>query len=236
MSWLHDMLVGFDLETTGTEPAESRIVTAALVEVKEGEPVRRREWLANPGVAIPAEATAVHGITTAHAVAEGRAAGDVVAEVAAALVAYWRAGIPVVVYNAPFDLSLLAAELRRHDLPSLERQLGGGATAVGPVVDPLVVDRAVDKYRKGSRSLENACALYGVRLDDAHEAGADALAAVRVALALGATYPTEVGELAPQALHERQVAWHAAWASDLQDWLRRKKDPAAVVDGTWPVR
>ncbi|RAG84454.1 3'-5' exonuclease [Streptacidiphilus pinicola] len=237
MSWLHDMLVGFDLETTGTEPAESRIVTAALVEVKEGEPVRRREWLADPGVPIPAEATAVHGITTAHAVAEGRLAADVVAEVAAALVAYWRAGIPVVVYNAPFDLSLLAAELRRHDLPSLERQLGGGAAAVvGPVVDPLVVDRAVDKYRKGSRSLENACAVYGVRLDDAHEAGADALAAVRVALALGAKYPSEVGEPTPQALHDRQVGWHAAWASGLQEWLRKKKDPEAVVDGSWPVR
>ncbi|WP_042383746.1 exonuclease domain-containing protein [Streptacidiphilus melanogenes] len=234
MSWLHDMLVGFDLETTGTEPGESRIVTAALVEVKEGEPVRRREWLADPGVAIPAEATAVHGITTRQAVAEGRPAQDVVAEVAAALVAYWRIGIPVVVYNAPFDLSLLAAELRRHDLPSLERQLGGAA--VGPVVDPLVVDRAVDKYRKGSRSLENASALYGVRLKDAHEAGADALAAVRVALALGEKYPAQVGELAPQELHERQTAWHAEWAAGLQAWLRRGKDPEAVVDGSWPLR
>ncbi|MEY9877852.1 DNA polymerase-3 subunit epsilon [Streptacidiphilus sp. MAP12-33] len=234
MSWLHDMLVGFDLETTGTEPAESRIVTAALVEVKEGEPVRCREWLADPGVAIPAEATAVHGITTRRAVAEGRPAGDVVAEVAAALVAYWRAGIPVVVYNAPFDLSLLAAELRRHDLPSLERQLGGAP--VGPVVDPLVVDRALDRYRKGSRSLENACAVYGVRLDDAHEAGADALAAVRVALALGARYPREAGEVEPALLHERQVAWHAQWASGLEEWLRTKKDPAAVVDRSWPAR
>jgi DNA polymerase-3 subunit epsilon len=228
------MLVGFDLETTGTDPAESRIVTAALVEVKEGEPVRRREWLADPGVAIPAEATAVHGITTQRAVRAGRPAGDVAAEVAAALVAYWRAGIPVVVYNAPFDLSLLAAELRRHDLPSLERQLGG--VAVGPVVDPLVVDRAVDKYRKGSRSLENASALYGVRLDDAHEAGADALAAVRVALALGERYPAEVGRLTPEELHERQTKWHAEWAAGFEAWLRKGKNPEAVVDGAWPLR
>jgi DNA polymerase-3 subunit epsilon len=158
----------------------------------------------------------------------------VVAEVAAALVGYWRAAIPVVVYNAPFDLSLLAAELRRHDLPSLERQLGG--VPVGPVVDPLVVDRAVDKYRKGSRSLENASALYGVRLDDAHEAGADALAAVRVALALGEKYPAQVGELTPEELHQRQSAWHADWAADLQTWLRKAKNPEAVVDGAWPLR
>jgi DNA polymerase-3 subunit epsilon len=233
MSWLHDTLVGFDLETTGTEPAESRIVSAALVEAKGGEPVRLREWLADPGVEIPADATAVHGITTRRAVVEGRPAVEVVAEVAAALVSYWREGVPVVVYNAPFDLSLLAAELRRHDLPPLERQLGGAP--VGPVVDPLVVDRAVDKYRKGSRSLENACALYGVELADAHEAGADALAAVRVALALGERYP-EVGAAPLSSLHARQATWHAAWAADLQSWLRRAKDPTAVIDGAWPLR
>ncbi|MEZ0067666.1 DNA polymerase-3 subunit epsilon [Streptacidiphilus sp. MAP12-20] len=234
MSWLHDTLVGFDLETTGTEPGESRIVSAALVEAKGGEPVRVREWLADPGVPIPADATAVHGITTRRAVAEGRPAEEVVAEVAAALVSYWREGVPVVVYNAPFDLSLLAAELRRHELPSLERQLGG--VPVGPVVDPLVVDRAVDKYRKGSRSLENACALYGIELVDAHKAGADALAAVRVALALGERYPAEVGKATPQQLHDRQAGWHATWAAGLQEWLRRAKDPAAVVDGAWPLR
>jgi DNA polymerase-3 subunit epsilon len=234
MSWLHDTLVGFDLETTGTEPGASRIVSAALVEAKGGEPVRSRAWLADPGVAIPADATAVHGITTERAVAEGRPAEEVVAELAAALVTYWREGVPVVVYNAPFDLSLLAAELRRHDLPSLERQLGG--VAVGPVIDPLAVDRAVDRYRKGSRSLENACALYGVELAEAHEAGSDALAALRVALAIGVRYPREVGELAPAELHARQVRWHADWAVGLQEWLRRAKDPKAVVDGAWPLR
>ncbi|MEY9937700.1 exonuclease domain-containing protein [Streptacidiphilus sp. MAP5-3] len=233
MSWMHDTLVGFDLETTGTEPSRSRIVSAALIEAKAGEPVRRRAWLADPGVAIPAEATAVHGITTERAVAEGRPAIDVVAEVAAALVSYLRQGVPVVVYNAPFDLSLLAAELGRYDLPSLERQLGG---AVGPVLDPLTVDRAVDKYRKGSRSLENACALYGVELAEAHEAGSDALAAVRVALALGEWYPDRVGAVDPAELHLAQIRWHADWAEGLQSWLRRSKDPQAVVDGTWPLR
>ncbi|MBF9070892.1 exonuclease domain-containing protein [Streptacidiphilus fuscans] len=240
MSWMHDTLVGFDLETTGTEPGRSRIVSAALIEAKAGEPVRRRAWLADPGIAIPAEATAVHGITTERAVAEGRPAIDVVAEVAAALVTYWRQGVPVVVYNAPFDLSLLAAELRRYDLPSLERQLGVGGVpdggGVGPVLDPLTVDRAVDKYRKGSRSLENACALYGVELAEAHEAGSDALAAVRVALALAERYPDQVGAVDPAELHLAQIRWHADWAEGLQSWLRRSKDPEAVVDGVWPLR
>src|SRR5689334_1994466 len=110
MAWHRELLVGFNLETTGTDPRSSRIVTAAVTEVKDGEAVRRREWLADPGVAIPAEATAVHGITTDHAVTYGRPAAEAAEEIAEALAGYWTKGVPVVVYNAPFDLSLLAAE------------------------------------------------------------------------------------------------------------------------------
>jgi len=214
MNWLHQTLVGFDLETTGTETAESRIVTAALVEAKGGEVVRQRDWLADPGVPIPAEAAAIHGISTERAVAEGRPVAEVADEVAAALCEYWRAGIQVVVFNASFDLSLLSAELRRHGLSSLEQRLGGAP--VGPVLDPLTV--------------------YGVELADAHRAGSDALAALHVALALARKYPSEVGGLDPAELHRRQVGWHAAWAGSLQEWLRRGKEPQAVVDGAWPLR
>ncbi|MFC1416302.1 3'-5' exonuclease [Streptacidiphilus cavernicola] len=234
MSWLHETLVGFDLETTGTDTAESRIVTAALVEAKRGEVVRERDWLADPGVPIPAEATAIHGIGTERAAAEGRPAAEVADEVAEALCGYWRAGIQVVVFNASFDLSLLSAELRRYRLPSLDQRLGGAP--IGPVLDPLTVDRAVDKYRKGSRTLQSACAVYGVELADAHRAGSDALAALRVGLALGRKFSAEVGGVDPAELHRRQVGWYADWAGGLQEWLRRGKEPEAVVDGGWPLR
>ncbi|MEZ0093146.1 exonuclease domain-containing protein [Streptacidiphilus sp. EB129] len=234
MSWLHETLVGFDMETTGTDPAQSRIVTAALVEAKGGVVVRQRDWLADPGVPIPAEATAIHGIATERAVAEGRPVAEVADEVAEALCGYWRAGVQVVVFNAAFDLSLLSAELHRHGLPSLAQRLGGAP--VGPVLDPLTVDRAIDKYRKGSRTLQSACGVYGVELADAHRAGSDALAALHVALALGRAYPAEVGDLAPVDLHRRQIDWHAHWAEGLQSWLRRSKEPQAVVDGSWPLR
>jgi len=72
MAWHEDLLVGFDLETTGTDPRQARIVTAAVTEVKGGEPVRHRAWLANPGVPIPAETTAIHGVSTEQAAAERR--------------------------------------------------------------------------------------------------------------------------------------------------------------------
>ncbi|GAA1123251.1 hypothetical protein GCM10009577_53100 [Streptomyces javensis] len=102
MGWHRGLLIGFDLETTGTDPRTARIVTAAVVEVRGGEPVGRREWLADPQVPIPEDAVAVHGITGERAAAEGRPAREVVEEVAEVLVAHWRAGAPVVAYNAAF--------------------------------------------------------------------------------------------------------------------------------------
>ncbi|MEV5603740.1 3'-5' exonuclease [Streptomyces sp. NPDC052299] len=235
MSWHRHALVGFDLETTGTDPLEARIVTAAVIAVddRDGEPVARHTWLADPGILIPAQASAIHGISSERAAAEGRPAREVADEIADTLVGYWRRGVPVVAYNAAFDLTLLTAELRRHGLPPLADRLGGAP--VGPVIDPYTIDRAVDRYRKGKRNLEAVCVEYGVVHGGAHDAAADALAAVRVAYAIAARHRA-VAELPAPALHDRQITWHAEWAADFQNFLRRKGTPDAVVDGQWPVR
>ncbi|MFE3824569.1 3'-5' exonuclease [Streptomyces sp. NPDC059092] len=227
MTWHGEALAGFDLETTGTEPLEARIVTAAVVEVRGGEVIRERSWLADPGIRIPAQASAVHGISSERAASEGRPAPEVAAEVAEVLRGYWARGVPVVAYNAPFDLTLLAAELRRHGLP--------GLGPVGPVIDPYTIDRAVDKYRRGKRNLEAVCGEYGVVLDAAHDAGADALAAARVATAIAERHAS-VAALTPPELHERQIAWYAEWAVDFQRFLRKKGNTDAVVDAVWPLR
>ncbi|ROQ76846.1 3'-5' exonuclease [Streptomyces sp. NBC_01260] len=235
MSWHRHALVGFDLETTGTEPLEARIVTAAVVAVdgSDGEPVSRHAWLADPGIRIPAQASAIHGISSERAAAEGRPASEVADEIADTLTGYWRRGVPVVAYNAAFDLTLLTAELHRHGLPSLSDRLGGAG--IGPVVDPYTIDRAVDRYRKGKRNLEAVCVEYGVVHGGAHDATADALAAVRVAYAIAGRHAS-VAALTGAELHQRQITWYAEWAADFQQFLRRKGEADAVIDGRWPVR
>lgn len=233
MGWHRELLIGFDLETTGTDPREARIVTAAVVELRDGSALGRREWLADPGVEIPADAVAVHGISSERAAAEGRPADQVADAVADVLVAYWRTGVPVVAYNAAFDLTLLSAELRRHGLPSLRERLGGIDPA--PVIDPYTIDRSVDRYRRGKRNLEAVCTEYGIALTSAHDATADALAAARLARAIAERHP-KVAALGPAELHRRQIEWYAAWAADFQNFLRRKGDADAVVDGAWPLR
>ncbi|MEU2773065.1 3'-5' exonuclease [Streptomyces sp. NPDC007162] len=232
MGWHQELLIGFDLETTGTDPREARIVTGAVIEVRAGQELGRREWLADPGVEIPADAVAVHGISNERATAEGRPADQVADALANVLTGYWKTGVPVVAYNATFDLTLLSAELRRHGLPSLSDRLG---VDPAPVVDPYTIDRWVDRYRRGKRNLEAVCAEYGVTLTAAHNASADALAAARLAGAIAERHP-KVAALGPAELHRRQVEWYAQWAADFQQFLRRKGDADAVVDGAWPLR
>jgi DNA polymerase III epsilon subunit-like protein len=52
----------------------------------------------------------------------------------------------------------------------------------------MVIDKHLDRFRKGRRTLAAICEAYGVDLpaDEAHTAGADALAACRAAWVLGA--------------------------------------------------
>jgi DNA polymerase-3 subunit epsilon len=218
----------FDLETTGIDPETDRIVSAhvGLLD-KSGSPVERSDWIADPGIEIPAGASAIHGISTERARAEGRPATEVVGEVLAALRAFAERGIPVVIYNAPYDLTLLLHEALRHGHEPLDETL--------TIIDPLVLDKAVDKYRKGKRTLTAASEYYGVVLTDAHEASSDAIAAGRVAQALARRYAAELW-LSAAELHDLQVGWCREQTESFIEYMRRVKDPAFTTSSAWPVR
>jgi DNA polymerase-3 subunit epsilon len=222
-------LAVFDLETTGVDVETARIVSACIAVLEpDGSVVDRWDWLADPGVEIPEGASAVHGITTERARALGRPAADVVGEIAQSLRVLSGLGMPLVIYNAPYDLTLLDRECRRHGRAPL--------APPSPVIDPLVLDKAVDRYRKGKRTLEVTAELYGVTLDDAHDAGSDAIAAGRVAQSLARAYPEEL-DVSPADLHGRQEVWFAEQAASFADYIHNVKgDPSYVSDESWPVR
>ena len=52
----------FDLETTGTNITQDRIIEIAVIKVLPGGEMQRKANLVNPTVPIPAESTAIHGI------------------------------------------------------------------------------------------------------------------------------------------------------------------------------
>ncbi|MEV0883412.1 3'-5' exonuclease [Streptomyces microflavus] len=232
MSWHQGPLVGFDLETTGTDVETDRIVTAALVRLEaDGTVTEQRTWLLDPGVAIPEQASAIHGIGTDHARKHGAQAASAVEEIAHAVAGVLRSGVPLVVMNARYDLSLLDRECGRYGLDSVDERIGG---VPSPVIDPLVIDKHVDKYRKGKRALQALCEHYGVTLSDAHDATADAVAAVRVVRQMGERH-RPVSTLPPAELHALQVRAAAEQSASLQAYLRRTANPAAVVEQAWPV-
>ncbi|MET9291480.1 exonuclease domain-containing protein [Streptomyces sp. NPDC003077] len=232
MGWHQELLVSFDLETTGTDVDRDRIVTAALIRLEaDGGEAERRTWLLDPGVPIPAEAAAIHGVTTEFAREHGQDPATGVEEIAAALTAALTERIPLVVMNARYDLSLLDRECRRYGLPTPAERLG---RRPAPVIDPLVLDKHVDRYRKGRRTLQALCAHYGVPLDGAHDAGADAVAAAGVARRIGERYP-RVAETALQELHALQERAAAEQAASFQRYLRRAGDPLATVESAWPL-
>jgi len=223
-SWHTLPRAAFDVETTGRDPRSARMVTASIVVVDGGGTVTaEHEWLADPGVEIPAEVTEIHGISTAHARAHGKPSAQVTAEVAQVLGGLFRKGVPVIAFNACYDFTVLANESVRHGVPPM------GAK---PVIDPYISNKQVHKYRKGSRTLTALCQEYGVSLKDAHTSAADALATIRLAQALALKFPELQGDA--HWLHEAQVGWAAAQAADFQLYLRRN-NPAAVVEGHWPL-
>jgi len=229
--WSESPIIGFDTETTGVRPEESRLVTCSLV-TATAEGVTRRYWLANPGVEIPESATQVHGITTEQARAEGRPIEEVLTEIADTLAAHMEQEWPIVAFNAIYDLTLLEAELSRHDIPTLAERLGG---IIYPVVDPYLLDRSVDRYRKGKRRLEDLCRHYHVwNDDDFHNAEADVMATLRLLGAMLRTYP----ELAEQPLidiQEQEEQAYAEFITFLNKRAQQEGRPPAAESIEWPV-
>ena len=224
-SWHEGPLAGLDFETTGTDPEQARIVTACAAMDLPGEEPHVVTWLADPGVPIPDEAVAVHGITTDRARADGVPEQRATAEILTALGGSFGA-MPLVIYNAPYDATLLDRAARRHGLDAsdaLDRDF----------IDPLVLDKALDKYRRGSRRLPDVCRHYGIALDNAHDATADTLAAIALARELGRRYP-QIARMGWQQLREFQAAAKAEQSASLQEYLRRQGS-REFVDPSWPV-
>ncbi|MEV8037230.1 3'-5' exonuclease [Streptomyces sp. NPDC002742] len=231
--WYEGPLAAFDTETTGVDVETDRIVSAAVVvQDAPGSRPRVTRWLVNPGVPVPAGATAVHGLTDEHLQRNGRWPSPVMEEIARELSEQAAAGRPLVVMNAPFDLTLLDRELRRHRASSLDHWFESTSLRV---LDPRVLDKHLDRYRKGRRTLTDLCAHYDVVLEGAHDAAADALASMEVVRAVGRRFSARLERLSPSELHTLQAVWHAAQARGLQAWFARSGAPE-VVDPAWPLR
>jgi len=212
----------FDLETTGVEIGQDRVVELGAAYSVAGEPGPTFRTLVDPEVPIPPEATEIHGIgdkdvegaPTWRAVAQRlihHLAGHYLESVDP-----WHEGRPVLVgYNAVhFDAPFINAEQER--------------IGQGPLIDPAMVIDPIIWIRwfqragypgpngKRSRRLGDVCWHFGIDLSRAHSADADAAATLRLLLTLidRGVLPDSVDELLErQRGFERCLAFeHAEWA------------------------
>jgi DNA polymerase III subunit epsilon len=101
--------VAFDTETTGLWAPSNRVVELAAVKFRvDSDEIETYESLINPGRPIPAETTAIHGITD-EMVAEAPSSGEVMTR----FVEFCGCDSILIAHNAPFDISFIGSELDR---------------------------------------------------------------------------------------------------------------------------
>ena len=220
--WHTGTLVGFDTETTGVDTASDHIVSAALiVDSPDSEP-KIQEWLIKVAD-IPLGATAIHGISTEHSQKFGSDPDLAIIEMVDALSAV---AAPLVVVNGTFDFSLVVNEAARYGIdakPVVDKLR---------IVDTMVMDKLLDPYRPGRRTLTSVSASYGVAIRGAHQASGDVLCAIRLARAMGKKYPG-FGHADLEDLQEIQANAYWQQAKGLRDF-RRMDDPTFNLNFDWP--
>ncbi|WP_405569164.1 hypothetical protein OG317_11300 [Streptomyces sp. NBC_01167] len=220
--WHHRRLMSLDIAATGPRTGVDRILATAL-RVSEGP---GRDRLIDPGPGLALDPRTTHGITLDRARADGLPPERALDETADAVAAHLATKELLVVWHAPYVLTFMESELLRHGLRPLAERCPAG---LFPLCDPLVVDRHVDRYRGGGRSLRKVTAWYGVPHENPGDPGSDAQAALVLAEVLGACHPS-LGRLSRSALHHEQTLWRERQASDAEAYHPERKQ-----DHRWPL-
>ena len=163
---LNKPIIFFDLETTGVNIATDRIVEISILKVFPNGNKESKTWLVNPEIEIPAEASAIHGITNEKVVMEPTF------KELAATVNELIADCDLAGFNSNrFDIPLLAEELMRAGIDF-------------DMKNRKAIDVQVIFHKKEQRTLSAGYQFYcGKNLEDAHSAEADTNATYEILLA-----------------------------------------------------
>lgn len=157
--WFDRNFVALDVETTGLDAASCRVIELAIVPFNSNAPAFSQ--LFSVGEPLPHEITQITGITDAMLKGQPN-----FSEKVPQIMEQLKKADFIVAYNAKFDRPFLESELARANvsLPDI------------PWVDPYIFICELDRYKKGKK-LSDAAQRWGISLDNAHRAQADARAA-----------------------------------------------------------
>ena len=226
VDWIEGPFAALDFETTGTNPLLARPVEVAFAKVDAKGNIMRGTYhkLVNSYVEIPEDATKIHGITNARVEKYGAPVDQVVWTLSNLMNEAKQEGIPVVIYNAPYDWTILKEELNRWYVVA--------SLSIPYVIDPLVMDRMIDKFRKGGHKLTNVAESYGITLTNAHSALEDAVAAAKLARAMLRKFWGDDKKLTLADISRQHKDWHNAWKTNYVDYWKKKGEERSVLE--WP--
>lgn len=225
MVWNEGQLLGFDLETTSADPFTALPVSYALVLRRDATRMSRMGGLINPGIEIPQESIDIHGITNERVQAEGLPLEQALELIKEKLLWASNNDVPLVGMNVSYDLSII-------------HRLAGLDLWAGCVIDCLVLDKHYEKFRKGKRTLTALLDYYCGHMEgqQSHEAAADAISSILVALAMAERYPL-LGEMDMVDLHNEQEVWADEQRKSLSEYFVKKGEkPIPKSNFGWPIQ
>lgn len=153
----------FDLETTGTDFTNDRIVEISILKIYPNGNRESKTWLVNPTIPIPKQASDIHGITNE------RVAGEPTFKELAKTIHNMIKDADLAGYNSDrFDIPLLAEEMLRAEIDF-------------DLSNKLTIDVQTIFHKMEQRTLSAAYKFYcNKNLDNAHSAEADTLATYEI--------------------------------------------------------
>ena len=184
-------IVFFDLETTGLNTEKDRIIEICVVQISPGEEQISYNRRLNPGIPIPAEATAIHGITDVD-VADLPSFVDIAQNLLGFFEDCDLGGFNLKKY----DIKVLCSEFKRAGINfNIENRA---------IIDPMQIF-----YQYEPRNLAAAVKFYlGENHENQHTAKSDVEATVKVLDAMLDRYkdlPRNVNDLHKQFVHPNAV-------------------------------
>lgn len=189
--------VALDLETTGLDARSARIVQIGAVRIEKGCicPDVRFDRLVNPGIAIPASATTIHGITDA-AVSSAAGLTDLLPEIET-----FCGDAIIIGHTIGYDLAVLKREYERANRPWRQPQ-ALDIRLLARLIAPTLADHSINAL----------CKWLNVPMVGRHTAVGDAETTARLFLAL----VPQLRDLGIRTLAEAEAASRALSEADVR--------------------
>lgn len=216
--WIDIPICVVDFEATGTDPLTCEPVEVSAVRFERGTIAGKFTSLLRPTGPIPAEASAIHGITAAEV-----KSAPTLDEVSHELARLSLGAVPCA-YNAHgYDRVIMHRYLTGTDVPLFDPSQEW--------LDPLIIVREHDRY-ESSKKLADACARRGIHIGNAHRAESDAIACGKLLhVMMGKKRPTMAALLARMATLriEQRKEWMLCQLRKWIDGEAEHEDLEAIV-------